>query len=267
MRHVLVSGLAVALFCGAAMTAFADGVPPIGKRPVVGPGGRPIVGFPAMKPQKVKFSVEIDEKGKEVRLLVPMQFMLGGLGFPGGIGGGGFVPGGVPAGFGVGGIGGGVAPGIGFTGVIPPGVVPPGVLPPGVNPPKPNPAATDPKPSGKRADASELRLPTIIAGLALTATFVSGGLWMARRGAGRGLVGILIVCMFVAGAAMLWADIGPPFRPRPPVVVPEVPKGTPVKLPATVELNDKITLEILPVGDTIRLLVPKSVVKGADADK
>jgi hypothetical protein len=264
------SGLAVAFLFGTSATVFGDLAPPIGKRPVgpgVGPGVRPVV-LPAFKPQKVKFSVEVDEKGKEVRLLVPIQFMLGGLG--GGIGGP-IVPGG---GFGVLGGPGVVPPGGGFTGivppgvfppgVVPPGVVPPGTVPPGVTPPKGTPTQGNPKGTAPRADASELRLPTIMAGLALTAAFVSGGLWMVRRGAGRTLIGLLVVSTFVAGAALLWADARVPFPNPRPFTLPDVPKGTPIKLPASVELNDKISLEILPAGDTIRLLVPKSVVKDAD---
>jgi hypothetical protein len=101
-------------------------------------------------------------------------------------------------------------------------------------------------------------LPTVIAGLALTAALVSGGLWLMRRGSSRTLMGILVLGVFAVGAGVLWADIGPGGgrRPRPR---PE-PRTTPVTLPAGIQLSDRVVLELAPDGDAVRLIVPKDAV-------
>jgi hypothetical protein len=241
MKCVLISSAAVAFLLGMAATAFGDLAPPGGRKP--GPGLRPLA-LPAFKPQQVKFSVEVDEKAKEVRLLVPIQVMAAAMGA------------GPP--------GGGFGPGVG------PGGPPPGGLPPGAVPRGPA-VPAEPKGGGGDPAASALRLPTIMAGLALTAAFASGGLWLVRRGAGRALLGVLVVALFVGGAAILWANARAPFPPPVPPgpgaplpALADLPKGTPIKLPANVELNDKVTIQLLPVGDTIRLIVPKSAIKDAD---
>jgi hypothetical protein len=96
--------------------------------------------------------------------------------------------------------------------------------------------------------------PTIIAGLALTAAFVSGGFWLVRRGRGPGrtAAAVVVVLSFLAlGASAVWADIPRPPRPRGPVVLP---------LPANVTLPDTVVVDLLDKGDTITLIVNKKAV-------
>ncbi len=71
----------------------------------------------------------------------------------------------------------------------------------------------------KGSEASLLGLPTVIAGLALTLAFVSGGFWLVRRGRGPGRTAAAVVLapsLFGLGASVVWADI--PRPPRRPVV-------------------------------------------------
>jgi hypothetical protein len=117
------------------------------------------------------------------------------------------------------------------------------------------------------ADAGRLSVPTLVAGLALTLAFSSGGLWLARRRWGRPLSLLLVLSLFAAGTAAVWADLGPrPLgpvpnrRPAPPakVVLPAL------KLPAGIELPDKIVLETIPTGDHLTLIVPKKMILKKD---
>lgn len=289
MKRWLVGGASLALLVGVSAAVRANGAPPF--RP--GPGPRPPLpgGMPAVKAQSVKFSVEIDEKAKEPRLIVPFAVLMGGLAGPGGVGFLGAPPGGFggigggaigvpPGGFGGAagvppggpGIGGGaVGFGGGALGAVgaPPGggkVPPGGRVPPGgtrpANPPQP-------PPDGGDGLSSRPQGATIMAGLALTAAFVSGGFWMVRRGNGRAFLALLIVSGFALGAVAVWADLAPPFpgpRPGPhPVPAPEI-KTTPVALPATVEFaGKKVLLEPSFTGDTVRLILPKdAIIKQAD---
>jgi hypothetical protein len=274
MKRWLLSGLSLGLLLAWSPLAQGNGAPPPRPQggPGVGPGGGPpgggfgalggpgIGGGPALVPQKVKFSLEVDEKAKEARLIVPLGVMLQGFGFPGGIG--------IPPGGGIG----GVPPGGGIGGFSPPGGVPPGINPPGgANPPGGQPPQ---KPGKLPGGVGQLHLPTIVAALALTMALASGGFWLVRRGSGRTLVGLLVVAGFALGATALWADIGPGPRPRPPVRAPgfkEPAKGTPVTLPADVQItSNKITFELSPANDnTVRLIVPKDAVKkgGEGSDK
>ena len=109
----------------------------------------------------------------------------------------------------------------------------------------------------QRKDAGAGRLPTMIAGLALTCAFVSGGFWLVRRGRARMLGGLLVglSMLAVTGSAVMTASEAPP------------PRTTPVKLPADLEFQGKIVLEIVPTGDKIKLVVPKAMVKKTAADK
>jgi hypothetical protein len=166
-----------------------------------------------------KLVVEVDEKARQPRLIVPMTLLLKGSGPPGGV-----IPG------------------------VPPPVEP--IAPP---PPPGAPARKE------GADAGALGLPTVVAGLALTAAFVSGGLWLIRRGSGRRYLGVLVLGILAASATALWADI-PPFRGRPKPPPPAPAKATPIPLPAGIELSEKITLEFSVAGDTLRLIVPKEAV-------
>src|SRR5579884_547277 len=100
------------------------------------------------------------------------------------------------------------------------------------------------------------QLPTVVAGVALTLAFVTGGFWLLRKGPGRALVLLFAVSLLLAGTAFVQADV-----PRDPP-----PKA--VKLPADVRISqDKLTLEVVPFGDTVRLIVPKDGARGAAEEK
>jgi hypothetical protein len=285
MKRWLLSGLSLSLLLAWSPLAHGNGAP--GGRPPGGPGigpgvgpggppggpgvgpggvppgggfgvlGGPGMGAPGPAPVKAKFSLEVDEKAKEARLVVPVGVLLQGFGFPGGIG----IP---PGGAGIGGGFGGVPPGGAPPGFTPPGGgVPPGNIPPGG---QPNPQRPGKLPGG----VGQLHLPTIVAGLALTVALASGGFWLVRRGSGSTLAGLLVMATLALGATALWADIGPGPRPRPPVRPQfKETKGTPVTLPADVQItSNKITVEVSPVGDTVRLIVPKDAVKkGGEASE
>ncbi|HVS39163.1 MAG TPA: hypothetical protein VMS17_26630 [Gemmataceae bacterium] len=108
--------------------------------------------------------------------------------------------------------------------------------------------------SGGKEDAGLFGAPTIIAGLALTAAFVSGGFWLIRRGRGPGrtLAAVVVILSFVAlGASAVLADIPRPPRPRGPVALP---------LPANVTLPDTVVVDFLDKGDAITLIVNKKAV-------
>lgn len=110
------------------------------------------------------------------------------------------------------------------------------------------------------ADAGRrLGMPTIIAGLALTLAFASGGLWLVRRGSGRALAILLVLSLFAGGAAAVWANGAPRPLPRPPAPQPR-PALPELKLPAGIELSDKLILEPVAAGDHLTLIVPKSMV-------
>jgi len=106
-----------------------------------------------------------------------------------------------------------------------------------------------------------LGLTTLVAGLALTLAFASGGLWLVRRGAQRTLVILVITGLVAVSTAVVWADV-PPFGGRRPLpaVPPAKPALTPIKLPAGIELSDKLILEPMPPGDHLTLILPRSMV-------
>ena len=108
---------------------------------------------------------------------------------------------------------------------------------------------------GDKKKAS-LEMPTIVAGLALSLGFVSGGIWLVRRGK-RGAVAAAVVLALSAalfGATTLFADIG--FKPpKPPVL-------TPVALPANLLFKaEQIEVYFPEGGEEIQLLVKKEWVK------
>jgi hypothetical protein len=113
-------------------------------------------------------------------------------------------------------------------------------------------------PGRQGADAGHLGTPTIIAGLALTLAFATGGLWMVRRGGGRYFALVLAVSLSVAGTAALWANAAPPpqKQPAPPgrQALPNIP------LPADLRLNGDILFEMVPNGKQVTLIVPKTMI-------
>lgn len=117
-----------------------------------------------------------------------------------------------------------------------------------------------PQPQGpprRGADAGNM-IPTIIAGTALTLAFVMGGLWFVRKGKARFLAAGLVLCLFTAGASILWADIAFPGRPRPDRPQPPVN----VALPAGIQLGPNVQVEFVPNGEGLVLIVGKDMVIG-----
>ncbi len=109
------------------------------------------------------------------------------------------------------------------------------------------------------ADAGPLHLPTVVAGVALTLAFVTGGLWLLRRGTTRRVAaGALLLALFAFGGALL-ADIAPGGRglpKRPPF--PGAPPGT-LLLPGNVQLPPNLVLEVVEKGDGVKLIVNKEM--------
>ena len=101
-----------------------------------------------------------------------------------------------------------------------------------------------------RLGADAGHLPTMIAGMALTCAFVSGGFWLVRRGRGRTVAALLLGASLLVGAASVSADL-----PRPPK-----PKQDPVAvtLPANLTIPGKLVLEVVPNGDKIKLILNKA---------
>ncbi len=107
-------------------------------------------------------------------------------------------------------------------------------------------------PDARRGDAAPA-VPVIVVGLALAGAFVSGGLWLSKRGR---IATSLVVALglFALGGSALIADIA----------VPKTKPTTELKLPAGVELPAKVTLLVTEKGDAIKLIVPSgAVLKGA----
>ena len=100
----------------------------------------------------------------------------------------------------------------------------------------------------RRGDAAP-RVPIFVVGVALTASFVSGGLWLSRRGRNRAAL-VVALGMFALSGGMLLANAGIP-RPRPPVEL---------ALPAGLQLPAKLTLQVTEKGDAVKLIVPSGMV-------
>ncbi len=88
---------------------------------------------------------------------------------------------------------------------------------------------------------------TMLAGSALALAVSCAGLWMVRRGKSNKIpVLILAVGSVLAGTALVWANAGPPLRPKPN---------------ANQEIfSGKITVESVQEGDTVKLIVPPDIV-------
>jgi hypothetical protein len=117
-------------------------------------------------------------------------------------------------------------------------------------------------PGAGDARPGRVGLPVMFGGLALSLCFVSWGFWLLRSRNGRRLTAFLLAgSMLTFGASVLWANLGPPPRPEPPVLV-----KNQVKLPSGLQLTEDLTIEIFPAGavpvGSIVLVVPKeSVIK------
>jgi hypothetical protein len=104
----------------------------------------------------------------------------------------------------------------------------------------------------RKTSSAGFHLPTIMAGLALTAAVVSGGLWLVRRGPVRKPAAlVLLVSLAVLGSSALYADL--PASGRKP------PKPRTVKLPGNFILPEKLNLEIVDKGDAVKLIINDSM--------
>lgn len=105
-------------------------------------------------------------------------------------------------------------------------------------------------------------LPTVVIGLSLFLALGSGGVWLARRGKGKIVAGLFVFALLAGVTSSVFADIAPRPKPKPPIPpVPPAKVFTAVKLPADIKLSDKVTIEFVGVGDTVKLIVPKNAVK------
>ena len=96
-----------------------------------------------------------------------------------------------------------------------------------------------------------LETPTIVAGLALALAFVSGGLWLVRRGRARAIAAVVLtLAALTFGATALFADIAKPPRP--------VPTPVTLALPVDVTFTGKVEIELADKGDDVQLLVKKA---------
>lgn len=109
------------------------------------------------------------------------------------------------------------------------------------------------------ADAGPLHLPTVAAGVALTLAFVTGGLWLLRRGTTRRVAaGGLLLALFALGGTALLADIAPGRGRGPKPPPPGGPAGT-LLLPGNVQLPPNLVLEVVEKGDGVKLIVNKEM--------
>ncbi len=126
----------------------------------------------------------------------------------------------------------------------------------------------------KKADASDLHGPTLGAGLALSAAFVSGGFWLVRRGTNRSFViAGLTLAVSAITFTLLYADgvPGPGVKPVSPIPARPNPFGVRpnpfapaqakriLPAPANIVLPRDVTVEIVEAGP-LKLILPPSLV-------
>ena len=106
---------------------------------------------------------------------------------------------------------------------------------------------------GFKAEAEPGGPRNLFAGLALSAAFVSGGIWLVRRGkAGKAFLAVAIISSLLGAAVMLPHVIGNEAAPpRPKALTPIEIKGN------TAELGMDIV--IVAEGDRIQLFLPKRI--------
>jgi hypothetical protein len=114
---------------------------------------------------------------------------------------------------------------------------------------------------GKKSADAGPRLPTIMAGLALSVSLVAAGFWLVRRGPGRRLAAVVLaVSLLACGASAVWANVGP----KP---IESKDRPTLVAMPAGILLPEQIVLEVVPRGDAVRLIVNEKALKSAGTVK
>jgi hypothetical protein len=97
-----------------------------------------------------------------------------------------------------------------------------------------------------------LDVPTIVAGMALALSFTCGGLWLVRRGQARRAALVVGLASLVAFAGSVSADLLPKGPPKP----------VPVRLPASVRLPERLEMELVPRGDSMKLIVNSAMLPG-----
>lgn len=103
-------------------------------------------------------------------------------------------------------------------------------------------------PGGKPEGQAMNPLSLLISGISLTGAFICGGLWLMRSRNARAAAVGFVVCLALAGGAVL-ADI-----PRPPVRVPAR-----IELPGNVPLTGDVTIQVVNNffnNNVIELVVP-----------
>jgi hypothetical protein len=127
-------------------------------------------------------------------------------------------------------------------------------------------------PAAPARGAGPLHLPTVVAGVALTLSLASGGLWLLRRGtARRAAAAALLLGLFTLGGAALFANapiLNNTFaRPLPNFQAPPGPLPN-LLLPADVRLSPNIVVEVVEKGDGVKLIVNKAMLgkPGASAE-
>ena len=96
----------------------------------------------------------------------------------------------------------------------------------------------------------------MIAGVAVTLALGLGGIWLVRRpgrSGTRGLALLLAAGGTLAASSVAWANQAAPKPPPPPVVLP-------------VAFEGKIRVEIVPAGDTVRLILDKETYEQVKKD-
>ena len=129
-------------------------------------------------------------------------------------------------------------------------------------------------PAAPARGASAWHLPTVVAGVALTLSLATGGLWLLRRGSARRAAAVgLLLALFALGGAVLFANapigLGGFERPPPPFLLPAPPGPPPtLLLPADVRLPPNLVLEVVEKGDGVKLIVNKAALgkPGASAE-
>jgi hypothetical protein len=114
-------------------------------------------------------------------------------------------------------------------------------------------------PTAPARGAGAWHLPTVVAGVALTLSLTTGGLWLLRRGTTRrAAAGALLLGLFALGGAALFANAPMFVRPVPQFAAPAGPPAT-LLLPADVRLSPNIVVEVVEKGDGVKLIVNKAM--------
>lgn len=108
---------------------------------------------------------------------------------------------------------------------------------------------------------SSAPVPTVVAGVALSAAFVLTGLWFSGRTRWSGTTALLALTLSVVGAGTLLADLPGAHTRRDPryflPAPPPAPAPASLPLPARLTLSRDVRLTVVESGETIRLVMPE----------